>query len=83
MRNCPKCGRANNVTRKFCTRCGASLLVSLEEPAKEEKVPAPKIEDVKAEPEETYTSSTEPASATTEDKWVRPSEVDRDRLRTT
>ena len=26
MRTCPKCGRANDVTRKFCVRCGASLL---------------------------------------------------------
>lgn len=30
MRNCPKCGRANDVTRKFCVRCGASLLAAAE-----------------------------------------------------
>jgi hypothetical protein len=31
LRTCPKCGRANDVTRKFCVRCGASLLVVAEE----------------------------------------------------
>lgn len=31
MRTCPKCGRANDVTRKFCVRCGTSLLAAAEE----------------------------------------------------
>ena len=30
MRTCPKCGRANDVTRKFCVRCGASLFAAAE-----------------------------------------------------
>ncbi|MGY5874381.1 MAG: hypothetical protein RTU30_01435 [Candidatus Thorarchaeota archaeon] len=83
MRTCPKCKRANAVTRKFCTRCGASLLVSLDEPPSVEKSPAPQIDEVKAEPEETYAAPTESVSATSEDSSVRPSEVDRERLRTT
>ncbi len=38
MKTCPKCGRANDVTRKFCVRCGASLLATAE--AAKPKAPA-------------------------------------------
>ncbi len=74
LRTC-KCGKANNPTRKFCVRCGASLL----EPIKE-RTPAPKPV---SEPVQVARAPapTNGASVTTEDKWVRPSEVAKDRVR--
>ncbi|MFX1367187.1 MAG: hypothetical protein ACFFAY_01120 [Promethearchaeota archaeon] len=74
MRTC-KCGKANNPTRKFCVRCGASLL----EPIRE-KTPAPKPVP-EPEPVARTPVPTNGASVTTEDKWVRPSEVAKDRVR--
>jgi hypothetical protein len=87
MQVCPKCGKANQVTRKFCIRCGASLLVPLAK--KEAKQPSEpretgklttaatiaKAKAASAEPEE------ETPSPTTKDEWVRPSSVSRDRVR--
>ncbi|TFG30423.1 hypothetical protein EU528_08305 [Candidatus Thorarchaeota archaeon] len=35
MKVCPKCGKSNDVMRKFCTGCGASLLKKIEEPEPE------------------------------------------------
>jgi hypothetical protein len=77
MRECPKCHKVNLATRKFCIRCGASLLKPL-------KTKSAKVEP---SPEETTTpfatpsEQVEPPSPTTDDKWVRPSQVPKDRVR--
>ena len=75
LRTCDKCGKANQDTRKFCIRCGASLL----KPVKEKPAPAPAAPQPTPVPE---TKRKEPPTSTTDDKWVKPSEVSRDRVRT-
>jgi hypothetical protein len=75
LRTC-KCGKANNPTRKFCVRCGESLLKPIKKkPAAPEPAPTP-------EPAPQAAAPTNGASVTTEDQWVRPSEVSKDRVRT-
>ncbi len=82
LRNCDKCGKANQPTRKFCIRCGASLI----KPTKPQAPTAP-AKSQTPEPVGTPVSSKEPAQAqqkasvSTEDKWVKPSEVSKDRVR--
>ena len=84
MRMC-KCGKANQPTRKYCIRCGESLIgqKKKEKPVAPAPEPAPPME---SPPEET--SSYKPVGApdkmspTTDDEWVRPSEVETDRVRT-
>ena len=73
MKTCAKCGKANLPTRKYCLRCGASL-ISAPKPEPQKAAPAP-------EPVVPATPSND-VSATTDDKWVRPSEVSTDRVRT-
>ncbi|MFW9832375.1 MAG: hypothetical protein ACFFEK_00105 [Candidatus Thorarchaeota archaeon] len=79
MRTCPKCGRANQPTRKYCIRCGGSLL------SVEKKPQAISEPDVKVEPQASETPapppSTSEARVTTDDEWVKPSQVSRDRVR--
>lgn len=73
-----KCGKANQPTRKYCIRCGASLVQTEDEkPAAPTKpaVEPPREKPVQAVPQDSV-------SPTTEHKWVRPSEVRKDRLRT-
>ncbi|MHA2187325.1 MAG: hypothetical protein ACW99V_03720, partial [Candidatus Thorarchaeota archaeon] len=41
MRTCAKCGKANDIMRRHCTRCGASLLKVAEEPKSETSAPLP------------------------------------------
>lgn len=81
-----KCGKVNQPTRKFCVRCGESLLKSEEEIASE-KTKLPAAEPASTVPRATVSPSASPPSdsppSTTDDKWVRPSEVPKDRLRTT
>ena len=83
MRTCPKCGRANQPTRKYCIRCG-SLLLSVEQ--KPKTISAPIETPTKPEPEVNPPpppiSSTSEARVTTNDEWVKPSSVSRDRVRT-
>ena len=78
MKTCPKCGRANSPTRKFCMRCGASLLAPLEEEA-------PEPEPVKPMAPTTQPDASKPEkdSISTDDRWARPSQVEKDRVRTT
>jgi hypothetical protein len=82
LRNCDKCGKANEPTRKFCIRCGASLI----KPSKPKAPSAPATAQA-PEPARTAVSSKEPvpaqqkASISTDDKWVKPSEVSKDRVR--
>jgi hypothetical protein len=87
MRTCPSCGKANNPIRKYCVRCGKSLLASkVDESAKtpEPSIKQPEIAET-TRPETDMpqkTVSTTP-SVTSGDQWVRPSEISRDRMRTT
>lgn len=88
MRTCPSCGKANNPIRKYCVRCGKSLLIaSVDKPAKTSKPSAKQPEIV----ESTRTSQESDISAkavsktpsvTSGDQWVRPSEISKDRMRT-
>ena len=90
MKTCASCGKANNPTRKYCLRCGKPLY-----PEKETKQPsappiatneqkldraAKQLEEVTAP---VGSAPSTPPKATTDDKWVKPSEVSRDRVRTT
>jgi hypothetical protein len=73
LRECPKCHRQNQPTRKYCTRCGASLIqVADEQPATPEPV-------VPETPKVIETPSSEPAPAVDE-PLVRPSKVATDRV---
>lgn len=72
LRTCDKCGKANQPTRKFCIRCGGSLLKKTK-PTPAAVAPAPTIETPVA-PQPT-------SPTTTEDQWVKPSEISRDRVR--
>jgi hypothetical protein len=83
MRTCPKCGRANQPTRKYCIRCGG-LLLSIEQkpktissPTETHVAPEPSVKDVKPP-----ISSMSEARVTTNDEWVKPSQVSRERIRT-
>lgn len=76
VRTCEKCGKANQPTRKFCIRCGASLIKKeLPKPQAPAPTPPPQAAPTPA------AKPARPASVTTDDKWVKPSEVSRDRVR--
>ncbi|TFF91314.1 zinc ribbon domain-containing protein [Candidatus Thorarchaeota archaeon] len=86
MRNCEKCGKANQPTRKYCIRCGTKL-VRAPKPAPE-RAPLPTAEAkersrviVGSETAQQETKAEETPSTTTGDQWVKPSEVARDRVR--
>ena len=72
MRTCAKCGKANLPTRKYCLRCGASL-ISATEPEAPKASPQPEPVAPPTPPNQ--------VSTTTADKWVRPSEISTDRVR--
>ncbi|MBN2230972.1 MAG: zinc ribbon domain-containing protein [Candidatus Thorarchaeota archaeon] len=75
MRTCDKCGKVNQPTRKFCIRCGASLI-------KVEKAkPAPAQPSAPVESSKSQGKLTPAPPITTDDKWVKPSEVSKDRVR--
>lgn len=80
VRNCEKCGKANQPTRKYCIRCGSSLLKKAKKAA-----PAPQPEVVQPAPTPVAPAPAPPVaetpSSTTSDAWVKPSEVSRDRVR--
>jgi len=75
-----KCGKANQPTRKYCIRCGA-LLIDIEE-SKQDVKPSPVIEEKPVKHSQTSPVATNVPTPTTGDKWVRPSQVDRERMRT-
>ncbi len=87
MRTCASCGKANNPIRKYCTRCGKSLISVKEDkpsPAPTSIVTETKIPDVPpiaGTPGEIYVAS-DSVKVTTNDEWVRPSQISRDRVRT-
>lgn len=82
MRTCPKCGRANQPTRKYCTRCG-SLLLSVE--LKPKTISSPSETPAPSEPQAPQSpppaATTSEVRITTNDEWVKPSQVSRDRVR--
>lgn len=77
MKTC-KCGKANDPTRKFCIRCGASL-IDIEDDIKQEMNSTPEPEPA---PIDTQPGPKKAQSTTAGDKWVRPSQVAKDRMRT-
>ncbi len=87
MRTCASCGKANNPIRKYCTRCG-KLLLSVKDD-KPSPAPAsivtetiiPEVPPIDSAPGEKFAAS-DSAKVTTNDEWVRPSQVSRDRVRT-
>jgi len=84
LRTCASCGKANNPIRKYCTRCGKSLISVKEDkptPAPTSIVTETKIPDVQPPPGNTYAAS-DSVKVTTNDEWVRPSQISRDRVRT-
>ncbi len=85
MRICANCGKANQPTRKYCIRCGRSLIS--EAPSKRKAV-APIPERGTVTTEETYkkrekleTVDEAPTPVDEEEQWVKPSEVSKDRIR--
>ena len=82
LRNCEKCGKANQPTRKFCIRCGASL-IKPEKPRASSTSAKPQTPEPAAEGASSIepTQAQQKASISTDDKWVKPSEVSRDRVR--
>ena len=79
LRTCDKCGKANQDTRKFCIRCGASLIKPLKEKPVPAPTPQPAIEQARAT--SAVPKPREQSTTVTDDKWVKPSEVSRDRVR--
>jgi len=78
VRTCDSCGKANQPTRKYCIRCGSSLL----KPAKKTaSAPTPKIAQPTPVIETPAPPAAEPQPAVTPEASVRPSEVARDRVR--
>lgn len=80
MLTCQSCGKANQPTRKFCIRCGASLL-STQVGSKE--APSPTISSAVSQTRpDPVVRPPETLGVTTGDRWVRPSEVSKERIRT-
>jgi hypothetical protein len=86
MRQCTNCGKANQPTRKFCIRCGSKLVSpkkrrsTTTSPAARStgQVTTGKKAEIAPTPQPTQV---EKMSVTTEDRWVKPSEVSRERVR--
>ena len=71
MRECPKCQRQNQPTRKYCTRCGANLLVPIEE--EKPSTPQPDVVETPEVPK------ADPVP-TEDTPLVMPSKVETDRV---
>ncbi|MHA2425021.1 MAG: hypothetical protein ACXAEF_09555 [Candidatus Thorarchaeota archaeon] len=86
MRNCANCGKANQPTRKYCIRCGRSL-ISKSPPKQKTSKPLAELgkvttaETIKQEEMAAAAAAKEPEPVE-EDEWVKPSEVSKDRVRT-
>jgi hypothetical protein len=75
VRTCEKCGKANQPTRKYCIRCGASL-IKQEVPVEKATLPTAQTPQVPETP-----APAPPPTPSEQDKWVKPSQVDHDRVR--
>jgi hypothetical protein len=88
LRICEKCGKANDVTRKYCTRCGASLFKSADSPTPKPSIPIPEAgrvvtgADIERANDTEQVSTSQPSMVSEEERGVRPSEVSPDRMRT-
>ncbi len=93
MRVCPSCGKANRPERKYCIRCGAKLVAKKKTRKRKPKTEVPetgrvvtgaKVMAAEAEAAASTESESEtPHAQIVEEEWVRPSQVPRDRVRTT
>ncbi|MFW9931753.1 MAG: zinc ribbon domain-containing protein [Candidatus Thorarchaeota archaeon] len=86
MRVCANCGKSNLPTRKYCIRCGRSLLTPEVKPAKA-KEPRPEVPEVgrtvtAASLKRAEAKVEPPAPVDVDEEWVKPSEVSKDRVRT-
>jgi len=79
VRTCEKCGKAKQPTRKFCIRCGASLIKKEKPQAAPVPTPTPAPQAPTAPQQVDQTTTQLPR--TSKDQWVKPSEVSRDRVR--
>ncbi len=86
MRVCPKCNKSNLPTRKYCIRCAASLIVPPKKRAAVDEAPKPEVPEIGRVTTAASMARQAAESAapppTTDDQWVKPSEVSRDRVRT-
>jgi len=87
---CAKCKKTNLPTRKFCIGCGSSLLVHAIKRKKERSMLAPKRWNAAAEKyysviEASYSGfkTADSHAIESQDEIVRPSQIVRDRIRTT
>ncbi|MFW9807072.1 MAG: zinc ribbon domain-containing protein [Candidatus Thorarchaeota archaeon] len=78
VRTCEKCGKANQPTRKFCIRCGASLI---KKEVPKEKAPLPATTAPAAPETPAPQPPPAPTPASSDDQWVKPSSVSTDRVR--
>ena len=78
MRNCANCGKANQPTRKYCIRCGRSL-ISKSPPKRVTTTPVPEVEPVATAI--TSESVVDSVISEEEEQTIKPSEVPRDRVR--
>ena len=85
MKTC-KCGKANQPTRKYCIRCGVSLLKAEGNEIPQESISEEEYQSVITAQKVSITSDEtmppEKPSITTDERGIRPSEVSRDRVRT-
>lgn len=84
MRVCSNCGKSNLPTRKFCIRCGRSLIETKVE-VKRATAPAPEVPEVgrvvTGAPAQASRASEPPKPVDDDAQWVKPSEVSKDRVR--
>ncbi len=89
MISCQNCGKTNEPTRKFCIRCGQSLLKPVKAKAEKPTAQVPELGTVttaaklKTAAEAQKAPESPRVPTTTDDRWVRPSSVSRDRVRAT
>ncbi len=86
MRVCANCGKSNLPTRKYCIRCGRSLITAETKlaPSKQPKPEVPEIGRTVTAASLRKEAETEPPQPVDSDEeWVKPSEVSKDRVRTT
>jgi len=81
MRTCANCGKSNLPTRKFCIRCGRSLL-STKSAGETTRVVQTESPRVVHERTEKLSNKEPPTPVDESQEWVKPSEVSRDRVRT-
>jgi predicted nucleic acid-binding Zn-ribbon protein len=79
---CTKCGKVNMLTRKYCMNCGASLIAygRKQESSKRYSVPSPMRIIRGKSPAEEDIKPWDSFRISTDDNFVKPSEIKRDRI---